>query len=340
MVCKKTICIYCGKNADSFDRDHVVPESFGKFKNNFVLKDKVCKECNHKLGNTLECDFGRKSFFGLERYRQGIKSSAEYNKKFFRDELVVRISEGLLKGAEGILSYDEVRSLFVINLKPQIGFRKKDGTIEYILLEKLPSNVNAYKKYRLDERNCLIIPPGIDRVEAIEALKRIGTVFKPDGFFEIKEKDSLCTIESQINAKMKRTVAKIAFNYLAYFNEPSAILGCDFNPIRDYVANGKITNYPLVAVDGEPILYDEKNSRFARIGHIITLDTADDGSSVLSQVSLFNNVRFRICLSRNCSVIPHLKLGFGHFFDFRNKKILQLKSTFLTIPQPAKNIIS
>lgn len=49
-------CIYCleDKQSNYFkNREHVLPESFGSFKNNFTLKNMVCDVCNVFLGIIL-----------------------------------------------------------------------------------------------------------------------------------------------------------------------------------------------------------------------------------------------------------------------------------------------
>ena len=63
-------CIYClvDKEANCFIKvEHVIPQSFGLFKNNLTLKC-VCDVCNQFFGDNLEMIMGRDSFEGLFRY--------------------------------------------------------------------------------------------------------------------------------------------------------------------------------------------------------------------------------------------------------------------------------
>ena len=55
---EKPTCIYCRATGVVFDRDHVIPEAFGMFENNFVLTC-VCKSCNKFFGDELELVLGR-----------------------------------------------------------------------------------------------------------------------------------------------------------------------------------------------------------------------------------------------------------------------------------------
>ena len=59
-------CIYCLRDNVEFTREHVIPESLGKFKtDNMVLHDKVCKECNKYFGDKLELNLCRYSYLSL-----------------------------------------------------------------------------------------------------------------------------------------------------------------------------------------------------------------------------------------------------------------------------------
>ena len=54
-------CIYCLENKDKtlFNRQHVMPQSFGHFRGALVLHDTVCQDCNQFIGDELELFMGR-----------------------------------------------------------------------------------------------------------------------------------------------------------------------------------------------------------------------------------------------------------------------------------------
>lgn len=87
------LCIYCrlDKPPDDFNREHVVQEAFGRFKNNLVLHELVCEECNEYFGNGLDLALARDSLEGLHRYERGLKE-ATVDTVFGRGDL----SEGRL----------------------------------------------------------------------------------------------------------------------------------------------------------------------------------------------------------------------------------------------------
>ena len=49
-------CIYCleDKTATDFNIDHVIPESFGLFENNFTLIETVCSEWSRIKGDVVQ----------------------------------------------------------------------------------------------------------------------------------------------------------------------------------------------------------------------------------------------------------------------------------------------
>jgi hypothetical protein len=53
--------LYCREDKDRalFNREHVVPEAFGLFEENFVLHEVVCAACNKLLGDELDIALAR-----------------------------------------------------------------------------------------------------------------------------------------------------------------------------------------------------------------------------------------------------------------------------------------
>lgn len=65
-------CIYCqqDRSEDGFTKiEHAIPQSFGRFQNNFALRNLVCDDCNQYFGNHLELFLGRDSYEGHLRFR-------------------------------------------------------------------------------------------------------------------------------------------------------------------------------------------------------------------------------------------------------------------------------
>jgi hypothetical protein len=70
-------CLYCEetKPLASFNREHLLPRAFGTYpKDNQVLHDTVCENCNSHFSRELEIPLTRDTWEGIERYAQGLSS--------------------------------------------------------------------------------------------------------------------------------------------------------------------------------------------------------------------------------------------------------------------------
>lgn len=124
---------------------------------------------------------------------------------------------------------------------------------------------------------------------------------------------------------MLRAVAKIAFNYLAYIEGADFVRHPAFDKARHYIRWGLKPGYKMIDVSEEPILADELVEGQRRLGHLITVNWAEDGISVLSQVSLMNWLTYSICLAADFTGPPPA-LCSGHFFNIGGWDIHELGS--------------
>ena len=122
---------------------------------------------------------------------------------------------------------------------------------------------------------------------------------------------------------MMRAVAKIGFNYLAYWQGADFVLHKDFDVIRKFILSGDKTDFPLVRIEQNSVLRDEPIEGKRRTGHIVTIGWANDGVSIIAQVSLMNWVKYVICLARSFSG-EQRDIKKGHFFNFPYKSIIPL----------------
>jgi hypothetical protein len=81
-------CIYCleEKDVSAFNRDHVLPEALGTFRDNLPRLDCVCHACNQYFGDHIELIFHRGSVEAIHRILTGLKSPQEVN-RLRRDRL-------------------------------------------------------------------------------------------------------------------------------------------------------------------------------------------------------------------------------------------------------------
>lgn len=321
-------CIYCLKQKNEAKRvEHIVPQSFGVFRHNFVLDNIVCDTCNQFFGDTLEIFLARDTLEGTSRYDFNVKKPVEFKSLGKNSRLIIRISEGFFKGSYAYRDYSPQEGRVVVKPIPQVGFLKTGSTsYEYFLLDKIPLFDSLQKRfYNLDDQKGIIIL-GCNSAIADTILKKKGFSFKMKGEFDCPESAGpgwLCDVEGTIDQVILRAIAKIGFNYLAYWAGTDFVMHESFNAIRTFVLTGEKGDYPLIRAVDKAILFDEVNSAKRRLGHIVTVNWAGDKVSILSQISLFNWFNYQVILALNFPD-ERPRITKGHFFDVHNHVILEL----------------
>ena len=325
-------CVYCveDKPLSSFTKgEHVMPQSFGLFTNNFTLINIVCDDCNQYFGDNLEIVMSRDTFEGASRFEFELKSAKEFKSLGRRSRMTITIAEGECKGAYAYREYSEEQNKIVIKPVPQIGFLKNEpAEYEYYLLDQIPDK-NYLDKNGFDmkhPRAIIVFGIDFDTVRQILSEKGIKLEYQSEGGpSENPKEDWLCKVDGLIDSTICRTVAKIAFNYLAYWEGRDLLLHQSFDPLRNFIRYGKQADYPLVKVDDNPILGDEPVEGRRRLGHIVTVNWAVDKVSIVSQISLFNWARYSVSLAGNFSG-ERRNIRRGHFFNVNNREILDLEA--------------
>ncbi len=212
---------------------------------------------------------------------------------------------------------------------PQVGFLR--GNVrEFFLLDQIPDKKYMTQNFNLQHPQAMLIlgcknPSIVDKI-----MKEKGIIFKNYEKPPIPDTNKIvemtCDVQGTIDQILMRAIAKISFNYLAYLQGSDFVLHQDFNIIRNFILKGKKPNYPLVRMVQSSILGDEPIERKRRTGHIVTVSWADDGVSIIGQVSLMNWMKYVISLSRNFSG-EHRDIKKGHFFNFPNQMIFPLSNT-------------
>jgi len=326
-----TKCIYCLENkpeSSYTNTEHVIPQSFGVFKNNFTLNKVVCNDCNKYFGENLELDLARDSCEGQSRFEFSVKATNDYKSYGKKSRLVIRVAEGPLKGLFVCREYSPGSNKIILKPLPQVGFKRPNSyEYDYYLLNEVPD------KKDLEENEFDLTNPhgirafGMDMERLEDKLREKGISFNSGGEYVPRHESStlLCEIEGTIDRKIFRAISKVAFNYLAYWQDSEFMYQKTFDTIRRYIRYGETALYPIVGVLNKPILADEKGTR-RRLGHIVTVNWAENNVSIVSQVSLFNWVKYTICLSRGYSG-ERRTIKKGHFFNTNNKEILELDTT-------------
>ncbi len=324
-------CIYCmeKKSARSFNKvEHVIPQSFGVFKNNFTLHNTVCDGCNQFFGDNLEIALARDSIEGLSRYEFGVKEPCQFKPSGKKTRIITKVAEGVWRGAFVFRVYSQQLEKVVIELLPQIGFLNADGSgYVYYLLPEVPDKKTLDKLgFDLSVPKSIKVPNS-NTEEAIGVLKSKGIPFKVGG--EIlweppPNKDILCEVEAAIDQTIFRAVAKIALNYLAYWEGSAFVRQAAFMPIREFIRYGRRTEDPLVIVRDEPVLGDERGTEKRRLGHVIILNWAKDDVSIVSHLSIMNWAKYSVSLAQDF-MGEKKDLARGHFFNLYDNEIFDLE---------------
>lgn len=326
------ICIYClndDKTVSFKKTEHVLPQSFGLFENNLTLNGVVCDSCNTYFGDNIELDLARGTLEGSFRFEYGIKEPKEFKSLGKRNPVIIKVAEGPFKGAYAYKIYSEVDEAIVIVPAPQVGFlNKSTNEFDFYLISNIP-NINELRQkgYDIDNPKGMFVP--LKHVEVVKkALDEKGIPFKMTEELDYplqKGQQLECKVEGSIDDRIMRGIAKVAFNYLAFWQGSKFVLHKDFDIIRKFILNDVKPSYPLVRIIDKPILGDEPVVGVRRLGHMITTNLAKDGVSIMSGVSLFNWMTYNICLAREFSG-EHKNVKKGHFFDFNSHNILELST--------------
>jgi len=320
-------CIYCqeDKPESGYKKaEHVIPQSFGKFANNFTLLRLVCDTCNQFFGDNIELALARDTLEGQSRVDWGVKKPEDFKSPGHQSRIRIKIAEGSFKGAYAFLEYSKAEEKVTLKPVPQIGFRHgESGEHMYFPLTELPD------KKQLEELGLSLQDPksvravGLGAGEVSKRLSEKGISFRYEGdVVSMSESQSILTeVQGTMDHAIFRATAKIAFNYLAYWVGGDFVRQPSFDQARNFVRHGREAPYPLVRVGQQPILVDEGAKR--TVGHLVTVSWAADRVSIVAQVSLLNLFTYTICLARNYKG-EQKEITRGHFFNITDGAILEL----------------
>ena len=294
-------CIYCreDKPASAYKKvEHVIPQSFGKFKNNLTLRGLVCDLCNQFFGDKLELDLARDTLEGSSRAQFEVRRPEEFRSVERSSRLRYKLAEGEFKGAHAFLDFSPTEGKVVLKPLAQVGFRQKTSReYQYFLLDEIPERMSLETSgFDLDAAGGIrMVGSAVEEISG--RLRDRGIAFNPVGEVMGESSSLLVLREGSIDDTIRQAMAKIAFNYLARWEGGDIVRHLSFDPIRSFVRHGITPSYPLVQINQDAILADEGSKR--RLGHLVTVAWAADGASIVAQVSLFNWLTYVVCLARN-----------------------------------------
>jgi hypothetical protein len=328
-------CIYCLRELDrrSYTKaEHVLPQSFGTFVQNFTLHEIVCDDCNHYFGNNLEIFLARDTYEGQLRFAHGVKYASDYKELAKSTRVAIKYAEGEYAGRYVTRRYSKEKDTIEVTPLPQVGFLVSDERYEYCLLDNIPTLAELQEKGFDGNRPRSIHALAVDLADLQRLLAERGISFRfTDSDSPSDRPDSiLCEFEGTIDHIIRRAIAKISFNYLAYFQGAALLHRSEFDMARQYIRYGTMPDYQMMSIDEVAILEGEPLEGLRVLGHIITTAWTSVNSA-LAQVSLFNWMTYRISLTKEFEA-PDQEIRRGHIFDLANRKIYELGSRPLETP--------
>ncbi|MQA89233.1 MAG: hypothetical protein GEU90_03205 [Gemmatimonas sp.] len=323
-------CIYCLKGgvATDFNREHVIPESCGRFQDALVAHELVCTSCNSYFGGSLDLILARGTDEGLQRYFFEVKPKEEIA-RFRYDALTIHYQGGGdYNGAILRLSADpSATNGFRATPIEQVGFALSSGLgFEWMPLKDVYEGV-------WKERDDLDPKKGV-RIyasdhEAVRTFLKAEGVDLPSWRQMARDDDSseevLVHQVSRITTDVERAIAKISFNYLALVNGAAFALRPDFDPIRRFIRFGQEQQVGFIHVDTNEVLSLPRPPGTPEdqrpVVHVLTVEYSLHETSVIGQVSLFGGFRYVVCHAE--TAVPGLRRS-GHLYNVAELSVVRL----------------
>jgi hypothetical protein len=328
-------CIYCASTEPPREkREHVVPQSYGSFENNWVL-DCVCDDCNQYFGDKLELILGRDSSESLLRLRYGLKP-AKAAADLLNQRLELTIDTvGPWRGARAFMAMDLTGTGLELLPFPQAGF-KRPLEIDFTWIAERDLNEETVAPYRPTGTEYRIVGPTDADLQRIDRkLKELG--FKPvqQGFLEntIPQGNQISfAAEMTFDIIVQRAIAKIAFNYAAYVLGAEFVRNPSFDPTRRFIRYNEASGYQVTTPTFRPILFDDEPLQRQTNGHLLIVEWGDRSQTfVRTRVSLFNEMTYVVRLCGRYSGL-WIDIATGHLFDPFDHQITKLINTRLIRP--------
>ncbi|NIM05873.1 MAG: hypothetical protein GTN65_09700 [Armatimonadetes bacterium] len=277
-----------------------------------------------------------KTILGPLRYRSGIKKDTRRAPVPGAPYLVINRPgrETLLELHPRVDGND-----YELYMPTQVGFPSfETGETRYFRLDDLD---RAISDETIDTRSQhYIVGAGPNsRQEAVCVLANKGIVSKDhredpaivpqcgeDGRLEVEAR-------TLIDPLIKRAMAKIAFNYLAWAvirdlnGSWEWLMQHDFDAVRDFIRRGDVGDSPRFRIGKGGFLVQRGTGKTAS-GHVITLSWQRYRRDMVARVSLFLQFEWETLLARSFDRISW-DLRSGHFWNLENRTVKGLT------PRPA-----
>jgi HNH endonuclease len=320
-------CIYCraATNHPQFSRpDHVIPKSFGRFKNNFTIFC-VCEVCNQWFGDNLEKSFGRNSGEAILRLLFGVKAPTEATEVGGERLEITLDDDDELRGAKVYFTATEDGQL-VTAAPLQVGFRVPGTTRTNWFLENelTKESVQPFEGCQ----NYTIGGSGADYARVELRLAELGRSRQETMWLHPDEskilKQTLVRVDYQLDVEVFRAVAKIGFNYMAHQASTEFCLLPEFDPFRRFVRYGEGEQDDFIRLGTDALLFEERRFGGKQTrGHLVTVEWHPRKEAPTGSVKLFNDLHYKLRFANRMYALWR-ELRAGHHFDIADMTIDRL----------------
>ena len=306
----------------------MIPRSFGRFRNGLTLSC-VCGVCNQFFGDHLELLFGRETGESVVRFQYGLRDSVAGSR---RSRLTARIKvPGPAFDAKVLLAPNALTNGMEIIYLPQVGFAQENSDEwEWYVLDELGPEIlprlgpNAKVKY--------FFTSPAEEAQLRARLRELGFTAPIKHISRDKilpQPEMAARVTYTFDPIIRRCIAKIAFNYLAYAlsEDMRLLLRSDFDPVRTFIRDGIIPQDEIVVVIGSPRLTEESRQGSLVDGHLIGVGWSV-GENILCNLSIFNAMTYQVALCRKYQGL-WFALSSMHSFDLSAKEARKFPGDFL-----------
>jgi len=317
-------CIYCKSPLTGrVPREHVIPYAFTHgFRGTNLCIRCVCSTCNHYFSRELEPALVKDSFLGLLRYLYGTKKDTRRGPLPPRSRFDLRYKGQALdvQPAPDGVGYQ-------LKVVTQVGFPVpvRGGSYRYFRLDEIEA---AISDASLDRSQAEIVESGPGALEqALATVARFGIQLKR---FSRRAPVVLSPDLPQIevhelqDALVKRCMAKIAFNYLAYVVQSKChgraewIMSSAFDPVRHFVLGETQNSEPRFA---KATVHRGKKGPF----HTMALQWKRHEKDIVATIELFSWLCLQVWLVEDFEGVVW-NITAGHCWDVRQRQVREMQA--------------
>lgn len=296
-------CIYCMKlkPEGSFNREHVLPRSFGTFGSRTPVLNCVCEECNSYFSENLEVIFARQTIEGVSRITSNLHSSEE---SYTDNE---RIIMKLIDRSDTLVNEVYVRlNLYTKNIEPlpQIHLLNKETHLWEIFLSTKWQDIawDAYSK-------CKAFAPNEEKLQEIlsilneHGMRDFLSLPEP----QVNEEGFLIQMQWKIDRIVRRALCKILYNFSAYYISEEEVLKVEWEDMRNYIRfdNGNIDMFfEENGFWGE----ESRNLRFDPNGINIRIQNSRN-NGLIGEIEFYNKIHYCFKINPSYTLSPEKQIA-------------------------------